>query len=66
MVKYNPFLREIEESNEDRFLFRERYSLVGFEEAGKWLKKHYVWQETADWIKNKWCGIMRRVNKVFR
>lgn len=65
VVKYNPFLREIEESNEDRFLFRERYSSVGFENAGKWLRKHYIWQENATWIKNKWGGIMRRVNKVF-
>lgn len=66
VVKYNPFLREIEKSNEDRFLFRKRYSLEGFEHAVRWLRKRYIGYEAVIWIKNKWGRIMCRVNKVFR
>lgn len=66
VVEYNPFLREIEKSNEDRFLFRKRYSLEGFEHAVRWLRKRYIGHEAVIWIKNKWDRIMCRVNKVFR
>ena len=66
VVEYNPFLREIEKSNEDRFLFRKRYSLEGFEHAVRWLRKRYIGHEAVIWIKNKWDRIMCRVNKVLR
>lgn len=53
VVKYNPFLCEIKESNLDRFKFRKVYVERGFEPAVKWLKRKYFIKDRLDWVYKK-------------
>ncbi len=69
VVRYNPFLRPITNSNEDRFEFREKYNKKGFENAVLWLKRKYYFKDTVELlfkkIKYKFMKIKKKMNKHY-
>lgn len=65
VVRYNPFLRPIFKTNEERFTFRKNYCKIGFENAVKKLKRKYYLNDLVDFLLKKFKYKFTRTLKLF-